>query len=196
MTLENFLKEYDKEGVVVLLEGKRQVKKGDERKLQRLGQLLKERTNYMIFKSGNAEGSDRYFFAGASSVDNKRLQAITPYDGHFKNSNSAYETFSLDSIDLVKEPEITYLSKRNKKTKGLIDKYVDGNRDKYSIKAAYIIRDTVKVTGYENMKPASFGIFYDDLDNPKSGGTGHTMDVCEEKNIPVIDQRVWFKWLE
>ena len=83
-----------------------------------------------------------------------------------------------------------------KKTDKLVEKYVAGARDKYSIKAAYIIRDTIKAIGTDEIKPASFGIFYDDLDNPKEGGTGHTMNVCEENNIPIIDQRVWFKWLE
>jgi len=63
------------------------------------------------------------------------------------------------------------------------------------MKAAYIIRDTAKVLGAGVAKPTSLGIFYDDLDQPKTGGTGHTMIVCEGSNVPVIDQRVWFQWL-
>jgi hypothetical protein len=38
--------------------------------------------------------------------------------------NNAYETISLDQIDLTNEPEVVYQSKSNKKTKSLIDKYV------------------------------------------------------------------------
>jgi len=63
------------------------------------------------------------------------------------------------------------------------------------MKAAYIIRDTIKVIGAGNIKPATFGIFYDDLKNPLSGGTGHTMSVCKVNNIPLVDQKDWFEWL-
>lgn len=28
------------------------------------------------------------------------------------------------------------------------------------------------------------------------GGTGYTMDVCKQNNIPIIDQREWFNWLK
>lgn len=72
---------------------------------------------------------------------------------------------------------------------------MDGSRDGNAMKAAYIIRDTVKVIGAEGIPPASFGIFYDDLSKPGTGGTGHTMSVCREAGIPLIDQRVWMAWL-
>ena len=91
---------------------------------------------------------------------------------------------------------MVYHSKSNKKTEKLIDKYVAGARDWYSIKAAYIIRDTIKALGTDEIKPATFGIFYDDLEDPMTGGTGHTMDVCKKNGIEVVDQRVWFGWLE
>ena len=78
----------------------------------------------------------------------------------------------------------------------LIDKYAAGDRGQFSIKAAYIIRDTVKAIGTETIPPATFGIFYDDLKQPKSGGTGHTMQICEQNDISIIDQSVWMKWLK
>ncbi len=46
----------------------------------------------------------------------------------------------------------------------------------------------------DDIKPATFGILYDDLENPMKGGTGHTMHVCEQNRIPIIDQRTWLKW--
>ncbi len=49
----------------------------------------------------------------------------------------------------------------------------------------------MKVIGTAAIKPATFGIFYDNLINPITGGTGHTMKVCEQNNISVIDQNVW-----
>ncbi len=62
--------------------------------------------------------------------------------------------------------------------------------------AAYILGDTIKAIGSKEIAPATFGIFYDDLDDPKTGGTGHTMKICEQNGIEVIDQRIWFKWLK
>ena len=149
----------------------------------------------MTFRSGNADGSDQLFADGVTSVDNKRLQVITPYSGHRQKTNQAYETISLDDINIAAEPEVVYQSKSNMKTEKLIDQFVAGKKNRLTIKAAYIIRDKVKVIGANEIKPATFGIFYDDLDDPLNGGTGHTMNVCKQNNIPIIDQKVWFNWL-
>jgi hypothetical protein len=195
MTLKDFIKQFDKDNSIVLLEGKRNVLEADKENLVSLGKLLTSATSKMIFRSGNADGADYYFSIGVSAVDKSRLQVITPYTGHRQKSNQAYDTISLDEINIAAEPEVVYQSKSNKKTEKLIDQYISGARDRYSIKAAYIIRDTIKAIGTEEIKPSIFGIFYDDLDKPKEGGTGHTMKVCEQNNIPIIDQKIWFKWL-
>ena len=195
MTLKEFINKFDKDDSIVLLEGKRIVLELDKANLESLGRLLVSATSKMIFRSGNAEGADCYFSLGVSSVDKTRLQVITPYTGHRKKANRAYDTISLDEINVAAMPEVIYQSKSNKKTEKLIEQYISGARNRYSIKAAYIIRDTIKAIGTDEIKPATFGIFYDNLDKPKEGGTGHTMKVCEQNNIPVIDQNVWFKWL-
>ena len=195
MTFEEFLSKYDHPGSVILLEGKREVKETDKQKLVGLGRLLAEKSTKMIFRSGNASGADEYFSEGVASVDKRRLQVITPYTGHRSKSNISGETVSLDDIDLVEEPDVVALSLRNKKTEKLVKKYVSGTKNRLTQKAAYILRDTVKVTGVKNITAASAGVFYDDLANPSSGGTGHTMDVCRHNNIPVLDQTIWFKWL-
>jgi hypothetical protein len=195
MTLQEFIKKFDNLHSVVLLEGKRNVLDVDKEKLTALGTLLASTTKNMVFRSGNAEGSDQLFSDGVTAVDNKRLQVITPYSGHREKTNQAYETISLDQINLAAEPEVVYHSKSNKKTEKLIDKFISGDKNRYTIKAAYIIRDTIKAIGTDEINPATFGIFYDDLDKPKEGGTGHTMKVCEQNNIPIIDQKTWFKWL-
>jgi hypothetical protein len=195
MTLQEFIKQFDKPNSIVLLEGKRNVLESDKERLIALGYLLASETKSMIFRSGNAEGSDQLFSDGVTAVDYKRLQVITPYSGHREKTNQAYETISLDEISIAAEPEVVYQSKSNKKTEKLIDQFVSGDKNRYTIKAAYIIRDTIKAIGTKRIKPATFGIFYDDLDKPKEGGTGHTMKVCEQNNIPVIDQKIWFKWL-
>ncbi|MBK8701157.1 MAG: hypothetical protein IPN29_17110 [Saprospiraceae bacterium] len=169
MTLSTFLSKYDTPGSIVLLEGKRNVLDADKEKLVSLGKLLASQSNHITFRSGNAGGADEYFSAGVAEVDPKRMQVITPYTGHRAKTNKSYETISLDDIDLLSEPEVVYQSKGNKKTEKLIDQYVAGDKGRYAIKAAYIIRDTVKAIGSTDVKSANFGIFYDDLDDPKSG---------------------------
>ena len=54
-------------------------------------------------------------------------------------------------------------SKGNKKIEKLIDQFVSIKRHRFSIKAAYVIRDTIKAIGKDSIKPATFGVFYDDL---------------------------------
>ena len=195
MTLKEFIHRFDHENAIVLLEGKRNVLDADKENLVALGRLLATNTKKMTFRSGNAEGSDQFFSDGVTAVDHTRLQVITPYAGHRQKNNQAYETISLDDISIAADSEVVYQSKGNKKTENLIDKFISGDKNRYSIKAAYIIRDTIKAIGTDEIKPATFGFFYDDLAKPMSGGTGHTMNVCIQNNIPIIDQKTWFNWL-
>ena len=196
MTLKQFMDKYDFEDSIVLLEGKRNVDPADVSKLIQIGELLASETKHIKFRSGNAEGSDFYFSEGVIKINPERLEVITPYSGHRKEKNNAYKTFPLDEINLLQEPEVVYQSKTNKKTGKFIDEFVAGKKNHLTMKAAYIIRDTIKVTGTSNIKPANFALFYDDLKNPKSGGTGHTMNICEMNNVDFVDQRTWMKWLE
>jgi hypothetical protein len=196
MTLNEFTTQFNLDKVIILFEGKRTVLEADKEKLILLGNLLASSLPLATFRSGNADGADFYFSQGVLQVAPDRLQVITPYDNHRQKTNNAYETISLDKIDLLREPDVVYQSKNNKKTKSLIDKYVDGAKDRFSIKAAYIIRDTVKVTGTKSgIPPINFAFFYDDEQNPKSGGTGHTMNICEMNNVPYTTQKEWLKWL-
>ena len=195
MTLYFFLSTYDYAGSIVLLEGKRHVLPQDKAQLVALGQLLAGRTQFLSFRSGNAEGADELFCQGVSQIDAQRLQVITPYDGHRMRSNVATEVYPLDQVNLLQEPQVVYNSKLNRKTANLIDIYVAGRRDRYTIKAAYILRDTIKVIGTKAIAPATVGIFYDDLVSPRSGGTGHTMNICDNNQVPVLNQEVWFSWL-
>ena len=196
MILKEFLENYDKENYIVLLEGKRDVLESDKQKLFELGKLLASKTTNMIFRSGNAKGADLYFSEGVCAIDSKRLEVITPYSEHRKKSNKAYQTVSLDEVNLMEEPDLIYQSKQNKSMGKLIDQFVSGEKNRNTIKAAYILRDTVKVIGTTNVRAANFAIFYDDLTNPVSGGTGHTMQVCIQNDVPFVDQKIWFDWLQ
>jgi hypothetical protein len=195
MELIDFISTYDRPGMVVLLEGKRVVLPADVEKLVTLGRRLTEASRHMLFRSGNASGADAFFAQGVVSVDASRFQAVVPYDGHRTANNHAGQTVSLDGIDLASEPDVVYESRQHRKTAALVDKYVAGQRDRFAIKAAYILRDTVKVLGAAGLPAAGFAIFYDDLSDPGQGGTGHTMQVCRRNNVPLIDQGVWFEWV-
>lgn len=193
MTLQEFVKQYDYQGSIVLLEGKRDVLPADRQFLITIGQLLASQTKYILFRSGNASGADEYFSQGVTSINAQRLQVITPYSGHRKKYNVASQTVSLDSIDLLSEPAVVYETQKNKKNAKLITDYIAGN--KHAIKGAYLLRDTIKVIGTNAIPPCTVALFYDDLLQPKTGGTGHTMQVCDENNVPYMDQRVWMKWI-
>ena len=195
ITLQEFISKYDFEGSVVLLEGKRIVKDTDRELLINLGKILAAETKFITFRSGNAEGADYCFTSGVASVDPARLQIIIPYTGHRSKYNLNYETIAVDNINVADDPLFIQQSKSNPKTAKHIDKYVAGDINKITIKSAYIIRDTVKVIGTSDIKPASFGIFYDNPDKPESGGTGHTMRVCRMNGIEAIDQTIWMNWL-
>jgi hypothetical protein len=149
----------------------------------------------MRFRSGNASGSDALFSEGVCQVDPMRLEVITPYAGHRKKTNKAGTTYPLDEMNIAEEPELIYETRQNQ-NRSLVDRYLQGDRGRLGMKAAYLLRDTAKVTGAGEIPPATVGIFYDDLSNPRTGGTGHTMAVCERRNVPVWDQKVWMLWLE
>ncbi len=196
LTFSDFLSTYDQPGSIILLEGKRKVLPGDERFLLALGEKLCREMKFARFRSGNAPGSDELFARGISKIDPARMEVIIPYTGHRSKSNQGYQQHALDQINLLEEPEVTYQTKFNKKNTRFIDDFVGGENNHITIKAAYLLRDTIKVTGTRSGIPkATFAIFYDDLENPLQGGTGHTIRVCKNNEVPFIDQTVWKLWV-
>nr|WP_010925668.1 hypothetical protein [Microscilla sp. PRE1]AAK62876.1 MS154 [Microscilla sp. PRE1] len=194
MTLEQFITGYDFPGSIVLLEGKRDVKQ-DAEKLFKLGRLLAEQTTHILFRSGNASGADYHFSKRVASIDPTRLQPVAPYKNHHQKEKLTDNFIFLDDTNLEKESAIITESKEHKSTSTLIDKYLDRGKNRVTVKAAFILRDTVKVIGTSEVSSTTFGIFYDDLDKPMTGGTGHTMNTCIRNGIKIIDQSVWMKWL-
>lgn len=197
MTFSEFLFHYDRPEAIILLEGKRSVLPEDRPMLLAIGEKLCREMKHARFRSGNASGSDELFAQGISNADAGRLEVILPYSGHRRKSSQAYQSYALDTIDLSAEPEVTYHTASNRKNKKMIDDFVGGINNNVTIKAAYLLRDTVKVIGTQSgIPPANFALFYDDLQNPASGGTGHTMMVCRNNRVPYLDQTTWRKWLE
>lgn len=197
MKLSEFIRTYNRSGVIILLEGKRNVKLQDQPKLTALGTMLAKKLPLASFRSGNADGADLFFSRGVAQVNANRLQVIVPYENHRAKKNYAGDTIALDVIDLSCEPEVVRESKSHKNTHKLVDKFVAGQKNRFVIKAAYIIRDTIKVLGTNSgVPPVDFAFFYDDPENPRTGGTGHTMNICERNNVPMLTQEVWLQWLE
>lgn len=194
--MSSFRDLFDVKGSICLLEGKRIVKPEDVPKLVAIGKWLATNTKYIKFRSGNAQGADQFFSEGVASVAPERLEVISPYRSHRKTKLLTDQVYGLDEIDLVEEPELVYRTKESHNAHRLIDRYVEGSRDRNAMKAAYLLRDTVKVTGTSTIPPATVALFYDDLEKPRSGGTGHTMQVCENLGIPFYNQEVWMKWLD
>ncbi|MFM7388508.1 MAG: hypothetical protein ACKO5L_10155 [Bacteroidota bacterium] len=195
MTFQEFITAFDVAGSVVLLEGKRNVLTADAPKLTALGNLLAKSTQHMRFRSGNAPGADALFTEGVAAVASERIELILPYSKHRQAQAQNLKQVSMDDISLLEEPGLIYETKKNKKMAGLVDRYAQGNRDPYAMKAAYILRDTVKVMGSKDLSPIRAGVFYDDLNHPNQGGTGHTMDVCRNHEIPIFTQQIWENWL-
>jgi hypothetical protein len=193
MLLQEFIHQFDTAGSVVLLEGKRQVRPQDEPLLEALGRLLASHTHHMVFRSGNAEGADQFFANGVAEVAPHRLEVIVPYAGHRKKYNKAPTTYALDELTLPGDSPVVKQTLKMKP--GLVQPYLEGAKNRRAINAAYLLRDTLKALGTEGIPQASFGLFYDDLDNPLQGGTGHTMRICTQNNIPLADQRMWMQWL-
>ena len=147
--------------------------------------MLCKELKYVKFRSGNADGADYWFCKGVANIDPKRLELILPYSAHRKKYLLSENIYSLDKIDLIKEPEVVYQTKTYSMNNRLIELYVNGDRGRAGIKGSYLLRDTIKVIGTNSgLLKASFAIFYDDLNEPESGGTGHSIMICEFNIVP------------
>lgn len=190
-----FRQRYNRPDAVILLEGKRLVQEADAPALVALGKLLAAALPEARFRSGNAPGADALFAEGVCAVDASRMELILPYSGHRKKYSEGLSTLALDQLNLASEPQVVYHTAKHKNSRNPVQRYVDGKRDQSAMKAAYLLRDTVKVLGAAGIPAASVGLFYVDLQDPESGGTGHTMRVCRDMGIPLWDQTSWFRWL-
>lgn len=200
LTYKEFIKNLSTiKAPVVLLEGKRKVMEGDRNKLVRLGEKLAHDLPDCAFRSGNADGADTLFAEGVAGINPCRIQHVVPYKSHKpKNIRPGSQVISVEEMMLAGDSELIRIAKAaGSQNKGLIDFFFSDKKTALRQKALYLIRDALKVTGLEDagVKRADFGLFYDDLEKPMSGGTGFTMKVCESCNVPFINQEVFFTWL-
>jgi hypothetical protein len=182
---------------VVLLEGRRAIPDRDATLATHTASMLVKQFPALRFRSGNAAGADQAFSEGIAQVAPWRLQIVAPYAGHRKSARYPQALHDCpESLSSVQEDVVVYkTATASPKIKGLI-----GKRDKQgalAAKAAYLIRDTMKVTGYSELfpKPAC-ALFYVDLNDPFAGGTGHTIRVCQQEGVPFAFQDSWQQWFQ
>jgi hypothetical protein len=180
---------------VVLLEGRRSIPDHDAALATHTACMLVRHYPALRFRSGNAEGTDQAFSEGVAQVAPWRLQVVVPYAGHRKSARYSQAVYdSPESLSRTQDDEFAYkTAKASPKNKGLIEKRA--KQGALAAKAAYLIRDTMKVTGHSELfpKPAC-ALFYVDLNDPFAGGTGHTIRVCQQEGVPYAFQDSWQLW--
>ncbi len=185
-----------KDKKIVLLEGTRKVPNENKEKLTEFAKKIATEFPHIIFRSGNASGSDELFAKGIEAVDPIRMQQVLPYkNANKKRLHKKSPVISLDDLTREEIIELADLSiEATPSYKTLMNCYTDKMLvNKFTVKARYLLRDALKVTGIKrlNFEPADLGIFYTSIDKPTVGGTGHTIRMCELRKIPLITQKEW-----
>lgn len=181
---------------VVLLEGRRNVSADYAQMARKLATTLASRFPLLRFRSGNAAGSDEAFSRGIADIDPRRLQVVAPYAYHRKSVRYADAIYdSAESLSSVQEDEIAFkTSIASPKNKGLISKR--HKKGVLAAKAAYLIRDTMKVVGFSESFPRPIcALFCVNMEDPLAGGTGHTIWVCQQEGVPFAFQDSWATWI-
>jgi len=183
---------------IILLEGTRKVPESEQSKLIKFTEYLAVTFPEAIFRSGNASGSDELFAKGVESIDAFRMQQVLPYpNANKKRLHKHSPVISLADLTFEELQELAELGiKATPSYISLFDLYLkDLKKTRTTIKAMYLLRDGLKITGCPRLGFASadVGFFFTDLSNPSGGGTGHTIRMCEIKGIPVFTQEKWLK---
>jgi hypothetical protein len=187
----------DEQSPTILVEGRRTIPADAAATVGRLASHLARRFPNLLFRSGNASGSDEAFAAGVFAVAPERMQIIAPYAGHRRKQRyplahyDSPESLSPDAMEAVQAMTVA----ATPANKGLMKWYQRGG--KLGSQAACLIRDTMKVAGVSGQlaKPVA-ALFFVDPADPEAGGTGHTIRVCRNAGVPVYFQQHWATWLQ
>ena len=190
------LQKLNLENKVVLLEGTRKVPSDQESVLINFTTRLASDYPNAIFRSGNAAGSDELFAKGIESIDAKRMQQVLPYpNANKKRLHKQSPVISLADLTMDELQELAEIGiQATPSYESLFKLYLkDLNKTRVTIKAMYLLRDALKILGCPRLgfAAADCGFFFTDETNPTGGGTGHTIRMCEIKNIPVYTQCDW-----
>lgn len=197
MTWEAFLDGFDREGKVVLLIGKRKVLEEDTALLEGISKQLAARTKWMHFRSGNAAGADSLLMQAVHAAIPERMELVVPYRTHRRAAFPGAARVGLDDLPLDLNHPLVQTTLSLYQHPSLITSFL-ADTHRLAAKGGYLLRDTLMVVGdgATSFAPASAALVYDDLEQPASGGTGFTMEVCRQHSIPVWDQSVWGKWIK
>ena len=178
---------------VILLEGTRSLGREAEPRVEAFAVRLAQRFPTAVFRSGNAPGSDQAFARGVAAVDVSRLEIVVPYTRHrLSERPTGVRVLSLDDIE-----DDAQLCKLTLAASPIYEKLLASRAINASAaKVKYLLRDTLKITGDEatDFAPATAGLFWINPLKPKTGGTAHTMRVCEKMGLPTWTQDKWEDW--
>ncbi|NTX00101.1 MAG: hypothetical protein HGB35_09305 [Geobacteraceae bacterium] len=180
---------------VILHEGRRSIPVDAYEQASAVARFLAATFPKVRFRSGNATGSDEAFSKGVAAVDPARLQVVAPYRSHRNNARFDGASYQYpDVLSLGQKEHIVaktiFASPKYSALMGLLDK-----TGSLAAKADYLIRDTMKVVGFsEEFPKVTAALFYVDPCYPMSGGTGHTIRVCQKEGVLMVFQHEWAKW--
>ncbi len=181
---------------VILLEGTRQLPAEKRQALADVGRNLAKAFPQAVFRSGNATGTDEAFATGVATVPGANLQLVlpTPGMGRLRRPASA-NCLALDDLPLEERHHLARESfAASPENHRLFDLYLrDQSGNPAYAKAQYLVRDALKVFGSPALKlaPATVALFFINNIGPTSGGTAHTIRLCERQEVPVFTQRDW-----
>lgn len=178
---------------VILLEGTRALGTDAAPRVEEFAAQLAERFPNAIFRSGNAPGSDQAFARGVANVDVSRLEIVVPYTRHrLAERPDGVRALSLEDIE-----DDADLSRLTLLASPIYQNLFSARSINASAaKVKYLLRDTLKITGDDNagFAPANVGLFWINPLKPKTGGTAHTIRVCEQMGLPLWTQEKWQNW--
>jgi hypothetical protein len=161
-----------------------------------MGRQLAEAFPQAVFRSGNATGTDEAFAAGVATVPGSTLQLVLPTLGMGRSRRPATATcLALDDLPLEERHHLAResfaASPENHRIFELYLRNQSGN-PAYA-KAQYLVRDALKVLGSPalHLAPATLALFFINNIGPTSGGTAHTIRLCDRQKVPVFTQRDW-----
>ena len=179
---------------VVLLEGTRAISEEAATQLETLGAALAKQFPTAIFRSGNAPGSDEFFSRGVASVDVSRLELVVPYARHrLRERIEGARVLSLDEVENQEE-----LKRLTLGASPFYEFLASSSKTSRKASFGYLLRDALKVTGdaRHGFAPATAGLFFLNVAKPTSGGTAHTLRVCQCRGVQVATQEQWRDWFD
>jgi hypothetical protein len=178
------------------LEGTRQLPAEKRQALADVGRRLAEAFPQAVFRSGNATGTDEAFAAGVATVPGSMLQLVLPTPGMGRSRRPAAATcLALDDLPLEERHHLARESfAASPENHRIFELYLRGQSGNPAYaKAQYLVRDALKVHGSPTLglAPATVALFYINNLGPTSGGTAHTIRLCDRQKVPVFTQRDW-----